>query len=368
MGAIAEIVRRHGAAYLERFGPSVPGRHRKALADIAACRTGELGTVVYACSSCGHRHRIGQSCGNRHCPSCQLDKAKAWLQKQIERLLPCAYFLITFTVPAALRRFVRAHQRICYGALFRASSDAIKLLAANPKWIGTAQPGFFGVLHTWGRALEYHPHIHYVVAGGGPGADGSTWMPARADFFVPDRALSKIYRARFRDAMKDAGLLDRIDPAVWKKDWVVRTKAVGDGRASLKYLAAYVFRVAIGDRRIVSHENGEVVFSYRRSGSRRWRRMRLGADEFLRRLLQHVLPAGFQKVRHYGFLSPQARPGLEAVRCLASLHAAEPFVLRSVQKAVGPAEPGHPQCSECGGNLHVVGVHRVRGRALFDTS
>jgi hypothetical protein len=366
--SLAEVVRRYGSAYLARFGTAVPREHRKVLHAIAACRTGELGTVVYACSSCGAQHRTGQSCGNRHCPTCHHHKSRQWLHDQQQRLLPCPYFLLTFTLPAELRRFVRRNQKLCYGALFDASSSAIRDLAAHAKWVGTPQPGFFGVLHTWGRTLEYHPHVHYVVPGGGPSADGSVWMPSRPDFFVPDRALSRIYRARFREAMREAGLLDEIDPAVWSQDWVVHTEAVGDGRAALKYLAAYVFRVAIGDHRIRSLDDGDVTFTYRKSGSRRWRPMRLEATEFLRRFLQHVLPSGFQKIRHFGFLSPRARSRFESVRWLATLHTGEPFVLKSVASAPSAPDPIRPHCADCGGELHVVAVLRRRGRALFDTS
>jgi len=320
MPTIADVLRRYGEAYLERFGPTMPAEHHKVLRAMMACRTGQLGTVYYACSSCGRTHAMGRSCGNRHCPTCQQGKTKAWLEKQTARLLPCPYFLLTFTLPAKLRRFVRAHQRACYAALFDASSGAIKRLAADPKYVGTKSPGFFGVLHTWGRTLEYHAHVHYVVPGGGPSDDGAQWLPSRADFFVPVRALSKIFRAKFRDAMKRAGLLAQIDPSVWRQDWVVHSQAVGDGRASLKYLAPYVFRVAISDRRIVSCDAGTVTFSYRKSGSRRWRKMTLCAMEFIRRFLQHVLPSGFQKVRHYGFTSPNSKQSIDAVRWVVTLH------------------------------------------------
>ncbi len=201
-------------------------------------------------------------------------------------------------------------------ALFEASSAAIKTLAADPKYVGTTQCGFFGVLHTWGRTLDYHPHVHYVVPGGGISEDGSQWLPSRADFFVPVRALSILFRAKFRDALERAGLLSEVDPAVWRQDWVVHSKAVGDGRASLKYLAPYVFRVAISDRRIVACEDGQVTFSYRRSGSNRWRKMTVDAFEFIRRFLQHVLPSGFQKVRHYRLPEPQ-QPGVDRDGALA---------------------------------------------------
>jgi hypothetical protein len=367
MPTVADIVRRTGASYLQRFGSAMPSQHRKVMAALAACRTGRLGTVVFACSGCGQRHHIGRSCGNRHCPTCQQDKGKAWFEQHAAQLLPAPYFLLTFTVPAELRSFVRSHQRIAYEALFRASSDAIRLLAADPKYVGTACPGFVGVLHTWGRTLTYHPHVHYLVAGGGPGDDGSRWLPSRADFFVPVKALSKIFRAKFRAALRHAGLADQIDPVAWQKDWVVHSQAVGDGRAALKYLAPYVFRVAISDQRIRSCDDAQVTFTWRRSGSRRMRSMALEPHEFLRRLLQHVLPRGFQKVRHYGFLSPNARHSLEKVRWLATLHARETFVLEATRTPVRAPCP-LLRCADCGGGMRVVRFMRFAGRALFDTS
>ena len=208
MPTVADVMRRYGPAYLERFGAAMPAEHKKVLNAMMACRTGQLGMVLYECTSCGHTHVMGRSCGNRHCPTCQQDKTRAWLETQTDRLLPCPYFLLTFTVPAALRDWIRSHQRVAYAALFEASSEAIKTLAADPKHVGAARCGFFGVLHTWGRTLEYHPHVHYVVPGGGLNADGTQWRPSHAHFFVPVRALSILFRAKFRDALKQAGLLD----------------------------------------------------------------------------------------------------------------------------------------------------------------
>jgi Putative transposase/Transposase zinc-binding domain len=263
MPTVADVLRRYGDGYLERFGAAMPAGHKKVLRAITACRTGRLGTVVYQRASCGTTHAMGRSCGNRHCPTCQQDKTKAWLETQSDRLLPCPYFLLTFTVPAALRDWVRSHQRVAYAALFEASSAAIKTLASNPKYVGSSRCGFFGVLHTWGRTLEYHPHVHYVVPGGALSEDGSQWLPSRPDFFVPVRALSILFRAKFRAALERAGLLSEVDPAVWRQDWVVHSHAAGDGPDSLKYLAPYVFRVAISNQRIVSCEDGRVTFSYR---------------------------------------------------------------------------------------------------------
>jgi len=370
MPTVADVLRRYGPEYLERFGAAMPAEHKKVLRAITACRTGRLGTVLYACAACGRTHAVGRSCGNRHCPTCQQDKTHAWLEKQLDRLLPCPYFLITFTLPAELRALARGHPRVVYAALFEASSEALRVLAADAKFIGTDRLGYVGVLHTWGRTLEYHPHVHYVVPGGGVSADGSCWLPSRADFFVPVRALSVVFRAKFRDILDREGLRNAADPAVWGRDWVVHSQAAGDGRASLRYLAPYVFRVAIGDHRIVSCDDGEVTFTYRRVGSNRPRKMTLEAPEFIRRFLQHVLPAGFQKVRHYGFLSPHSGIAWEAVRWLVTLFLGAVFALGAKEAggARGPTSASAPRCPACGGPMSVLGFAPAPVPAVFDTS
>jgi hypothetical protein len=205
------------------------------------------------------------------------------------------------------------------------------------------------------------------VPGGGLSADGSRWLPSRADFFVPVKALSPIFRAKFRDALDREGLLNQVDPAVWHRDWVVDARAAGDGRAALRYLASYVFRVAIGDHRIVSCDDGKVTFTYRRVGSNRPRKMTLEAQEFLRRFLQHVLPAGFQKIRHYGFLSPNSTTGFQAVLWLVTIWKGALFVLQG-KAAEEPAISPAPRCPACGGPLSLVGFVPVRAPVPFDTS
>jgi hypothetical protein len=368
MPTVAEVVRRYGPAYLERFGDAMPAAHVKVLRAIAACRTGELGTVLYRCEGCGRRHAVGRSCGDRHCPSCQRDKAEAWLAKQVDRLLPCPYFLVTFTVPSGLRDVARAHQRAVYAALFEASSAALRALAADPRYLGTDRLGFFGVLHTWGRTLEYHPHVHYVVPGGGLSRDGDRWLASRADFLVPVKALSLVFRGKFRDLLARGGLLEAVDPSVWREDWVVHCQPAGDGRESLRYLAPYVFRVAIGDHRIVACDDGRVTFTYRKVGSKRQRKMTLDAMEFLRRYLQHVLPSGFAKVRHYGFLSAASGVSLELVRWLIALWAGMTYLLRSGRDKQPAAPLGEPTCAACGGRLVRLGFVPAASASAFDTS
>jgi hypothetical protein len=326
---------------------------------------------VYRCERCQRTHQTGRSCGNRHCPTCQQHRTTSWLEDQTARLLPCPYFLLTFTLPASLRRFVRSHQRACYDAMFRASSATIRTLAADPKYVGSPDCGFFGVLHTWGRTLEYHPHIHYVVPGGAVSEDGTRWLPSRPDFFIPVKAASAIYRAKFRDEMRREGLLAQIPPGAWQEAWVVHSQAVGDGRRSLQYLAPYVFRVAIGDRRIVSVTDGpdgrgEVTFSYRKSGSRRWRGMTVTAEEFLRRFLQHVLPGGFQKIRHYGFAAAARRKNYDNVAWLVTLAAGLLYLLHPVQPKPARA-PREVLCPDCGAVMQIIAVLSAPPRGI-DTS
>lgn len=347
MGAISEIFRTFGPQYLQLYGEAIPQQHRNVIDAIVRCRTEQSGVAVYRCEQCEESHIVLRSCGNRHCPNCQYLKSQKWLQNQLERQLPGHHFLLTFTVPDQIRPFIRSHQRAAYGALFSASSGAIKKLASDPKHIGGDLPGFFGVLHTWGRQLHHHPHIHYVVPGGALSTQDGSWHPSRIDFYLPVRPLSAIYRAKFRDAMSDAGLLPLIPQEVWQLDWNVNCQAVGASGASLKYLAPYVFKVAISDSRIVKVEDRTVFFRYRRPHSRRLRTMALDALEFIRRFLQHVLPSGFMKVRYYGFLSPSCAVPLEKIRCLIELA----WGFRIVTPEVDIQLPAPMACPLCGGIL-----------------
>jgi len=221
-----------------------------------------------------------------------------------------AYFLLTFTVPEGLRTVARSHQRLIYHLLFRASAQAVQQLAQDGRWIG-GQTGMLGVLHTWGRSLVYHPHVHYLVPGGGLAADGR-WQPSRANV----KALSKLMRGKFRDALRqaDPAVFAEVPAQVWRQDWVVHCQPVGKGLNAVRYLAPYIFRVAISNRRIVRLAKGKVTFRYRATDTGALKTCSLPAEEFIRRFLQHVLPRGFVKVRYYGFLSPGQRPRLAALR------------------------------------------------------
>lgn len=226
--------------------------------------------------------------------------------------MPVTHFLVTFTLPEEFRRVARSNQKTVYSILFRATSEAVQKLAWDERF-GGGRVGMVGVLHTWTRALIYHPHVHYIVTGGGLSEKGE-WKRSRDDFLIPVRALSEIFRAKFRDLLKKTELFDQVDARVWKKEWVVHSEPVGSGEAAFKYLAPYVFRVAISNSRILKLEDGRVTFKYKESGTDQIKYATVSAEEFMRRFLQHVLPERMVKVRYYGLLSSVNRHLLKRVR------------------------------------------------------
>jgi hypothetical protein len=312
---VAEIFRRYGPAYREKFGERMPLRHRLAMAAIEQCRTEAMGGHVYHCEACDEALYSYHSCKNRHCPKCQNETAEQWLVEQQELLLPTPYFMVTFTLPAELKQLARSNQKIVYNILFRTSAAALQQLAQDPRFVG-GRIGMVGVLHTWTRDLSYHPHVHYLVPAGALAADGQRWLPARRDFLVHVRPLSVLFRAKFRDELQKTPLFERVPAETWTKDWVVHCQPVGSGVAALKYLAPYIFRVAISNNRILKLEDDQVTFRYKDSQTGETRHCPVTAEEFIRRFLQHVLPKGFVKVRYYGFFSHSNRQLLQTIRQL----------------------------------------------------
>lgn len=327
MFEVAEICRRHGDAYRAQY-QLLPSQAR-AMQDIEACRTAYFGGHLKQCDQCGGRSMLitpaaivpstprGQPAwGPRYCPKCHGDQTERWLGQQQTRLLPCPYFLVTFTLPAELRPLAFGNQKIVYGLLLRCAGAALQKLALNPRYVG-GRLGALAVLHTWTRALLYHPHVHLLVTGGGLSPDGQGWRSAKhSSYLMPVAALSVIFRAQFCAALKKAGLLEQVPRQVWKKDWVVHCQAAGQGRQVLNYLARYIFRVAITNSRLECIENGQVTFRYRDNRSQQLRRQTLTGGEFIRRFLLHTLPRGCAKVRYYGICSPTCRAQLEQARTL----------------------------------------------------
>jgi hypothetical protein len=305
-------------AYLERFGSAMPGRHREVLRKILACRSGALGGQLFACpDGHGFAYRY-HSCNDRHCPQCGQADADDWLARQKKRLLlPAPYFLVTFTVPEALRRLIRSHPQILLDLLFATSAQALQDLAANPRRLG-AQLGMLGVLHTWSRTLIFHPHIHYLVPAGGLSRDGRTWVAARKNYLVSVHALGWHHRTLFQERLKkeQPELFAQVPGKVWQRGWVVDSRAAGSGENALRYLARYVFKTATSNRLVARLPNGRLRWDYRESKTGQNQSISLEPLAWMARFLQHVLPAGFARVRTFGWLHPAAKVRGNRVRAL----------------------------------------------------
>lgn len=343
---VADILRLHGPAYRQahRLLPS----QQKVLEDLVRCRTAACGGQLYRCDHCGQEHYSYHSCRNRHCPKCHREQTERWLSHQRARLLPCAYYLLTFTLPGPIRSLAYAQQKALYGLLLSSAAAALQKLAWDPRYVG-GRLGMLAILHTWTRALLYHPHVHLLVSAGGLAKDRQHWVSARHPaFLVPGFALSKIFRGKFRAGLKKLGLLGQIPSAVWQQNWVVHCQHAGQGQKVLDYLARYVFRIAITHSRLERFEQGRVTFRYRDNRSQQLQRVNLSAEEFIRRFLLHVLPRGLVKVRSYGLLSANSTDPLEQARTLLALESSdaqpEPSPVPPNASISSPALRLCPQC------------------------
>ena len=379
---VAEVFRQVGDEYFAAYPASI--QQRRTVQDLVACRTAALGSHVRRCDACGHEEISYNSCRNRHCPKCQAGKQAEWHEAQCRNLLPVPYYHLVFTLPEALGPLALQNPRVLYGLLFRAASETLLTIAADPKHLG-ARIGFTAVLHTWGQTLLHHPHLHCVVPAGGLSPDGERWIAAREGFFLPVRVLSRLFREKYlaylRQAYDDgllilAGRLEGLSisrewqafaESLRRTEWVVYAKPpFGSPEQVLKYLARYTHRVAISNRRLVAIEHGEVAFRYKdyRHGSRP-RVMRLAATEFARRFLLHVLPRSFVRIRHYGLLANRSREEL-LQRSRQLLSAArpsppvdEPTAVPGMTGRTGPDPiPTPNQCPSChAGHMIVIGRH-----------
>ena len=356
---VATAVRQFGPAYAAHFGAAMPAGHRRALDDLAACRTAAMGGHVTQCDACGHEHFVYHSCRHRSCPSCHGVSTRAWLAARETELLPVPYFHVVFTLPAELRTLVRTHQRVLLGVLMQTAAESLQALAADPHFLG-GTVGLLAVLHTWTRTLGYHPHVHCLVPGGALAPDGVTWRRARGQYLVPVRALSVGFRGRFLTRCKRLLPQVVVPPSVWKTPWVVYAKPTVQGAdLVLRYLARYVHRTAITDARILRVDATTVTFRYQNATARAWRTMTLSGAEFLRRFLQHVLPRGFHKVSYYGFWRPRAAAvRLQWQQQRQSPRSPTPPVAQMSTDAVPSRvrSPSAPVCAQCGGGP----LHRTR--------
>lgn len=373
---VADVFREHGDEYLASYGATAA--QRKVLRAVQNCRTVALGGHVEACDRCGHQRIAYNSCRNRHCPKCQGPATARWLEARSAELLPVPYFHLVFTLPSALASLALQNPRAVYGLLLQAAAQTLLEVAANPRHLG-AEIGFLAVLHTWGQNLLHHPHVHCVIPAGGIAEGGSRWVRCRKGFFLPVRVLSRVFRGKFIEGLKrarargeltfhgqlsqlaEAGHFERLLDQAVRHDWVVFAKRpFGGPKQVLKYLARYTHRVAISNRRLVALRDGQVTFrwkDYARGG--RQRRMTLSTVEFIRRFLLHVLPTGFVKIRHYGFMANRDRAAKrDLCRRLLNMPAKLPadgrLTAPGEQLETTEQEPTR-RCPHCGeGRLRVI--------------
>lgn len=356
--SLAGVFRRWWHAYVGRYGgedgKKILPSHRAAAQAIMSCGTPERGGSLYTCADCGDQHFAWHTCGHRACPKCGHHDAEQWEARQKSKLLPVPYFMVTFTIPQELRKVFRSHQKLCYDLFFRETAGTLRDIGGDPARLG-AKLGFVGVIQTWTRELIYHPHIHYIVAGGGIAEDGSKCQWKRLndpEFLLPHYVLADRFRNRLREALKaaDFGLYLKIPPQVWNraalKHWVCDVKAVGSGAPAIGYLARYVTKTAIGSKQLRIEGEGKqskVLFDYKESDTGQLKTCRLEPFEFLRRFLQHVLPKRYRAVRSFGWMSPAAKKTFDRISLLLKGfdHRAPTFV----------SDPRYPKCRKCGGPM-----------------
>jgi hypothetical protein len=363
MVTLGEIFGRYGAQYRARFGQRMSPEHYQAMRAIEACRTEALGGHIYSCPACATTRYSYHSCRNRHCPRCQQNAAQSWLTQQQALLLPVPHFLVTFTLPASLRSIARREPRTLYTLLFRSSAAALQQLAQDPRFLG-GQIGMIGVLQTWTRDLRYHPHVHYLVPAVALAPDGQTWLVGQRSFLVHVRPLADLFRAKMPAALRQSGLYDEVSSETWKQAWVVDCRPIGSGQAALKYLAPYIFRVALSNNRIERNADDQVTFRYVERASGQTKRCTLCVEAFIGRFLQHVLPKGFVKVRYYGLFRLGNRKLLAQARAaLAVPLSAQETSLAAPAAQAGSATPVLVYCPSCGQLMQLVQTIPRRSRA-----
>ncbi len=345
MVELADILRRAGPAYRETFAGRMLPSHVRAMDEIVRCRTAALGGSLFRCDDCGSLDYSYHSCRNRHCPKCHHDQTERWLEKLRSRLLPCNYYLLTFTVPDQLWKRIRSHQRVAYSILLKQAAASVIALAGDRKW-GGGRPGILAVLHSWSRTLSFHPHVHLLVTAGGISADGAWLKPAHPRFLFPGYAASKIFRAKVRDAFRLADLDRDLDREAWAKPWTVHVKRAGNGQHVAEYLSRYIYRVAITNSRIEDFDGRIVTFRYIHSRTHETRRLALPVQNFIARFLQHVLPRRFTKVRYYGLFSPGCQERLDLARQLLEMDAPRQGEAALSSSNAGNREQTHPQLPE----------------------
>ena len=319
---VDRLVIRARESYRVRQGNRLLLSQDKALDDIGDCRTARMGGHRYRCAKCDETFWVYHACGNRACPACHGRDTREWLEKRKAQLLPCGYFHVVATVPASIRKAFLADQKTMYGLFMQTVAESVMDLARDARFVG-GTPGILMVLHTWTGELHYHPHVHLLVTAGGISDDGEHWHePKDRDFLAPVKALSKLIRRRFGEQLRKIrpDVHNALPPETWGNGWNTFCKPYGDGaEVVLRYLARYVFRIAFTNSRILDMEDEHIAFRYKDRATQQWRRCRLHDFDFLDRLLRHVLPKGFHKVRYYGLWHHSKKAQLQARRLLEAM-------------------------------------------------
>lgn len=339
---LAPILDQYHDAFQAKYGSRLLPGHLRAIDAISRCRTPEAGQLLVQCSCCGHTEWRPRSCGHRSCPQCQNHDTTLWLERQQEKLLPVEYFLATFTLPHELRFLAWDHQTLVYNLLFACASSTLKDFGVNLKNLGAAI-GMTAVLHTHNRRLEYHPHVHVVVPGGGVDKAKKQWKKKKSKYLFNEFALARVFRARFLEALTNAGL--GVPSSVPKK-WVVNCTRAGMGLSALKYLSRYLYRGVIGENNIVSNQDGNVTFRYLESRTGKTCCRTLKGEDFLWLVLQHVLPKGFRRARDYGFLHGNAKRLLRLVQLV--LH----VLIQTASRRLRPTF----MCPMCQAPMRILGI------------
>lgn len=353
---LADVINRYRPDLLAQYGHQMLPSHHRALDAIVQCRTHAIGTSVWHCDDCDHSRTVPLSCGHRHCPTCQNHESSQWIQRQLDKQLPANYFLVTFTIPRELRATVYQHQRLAYSFLFQSAVRSLKGFGKQTKRLD-GQTGMIAVLHTHNRKLDFHPHIHVLIPALAVNDDKGTIRQIGPKYLYNVKSLARVFRAKCLDAFTKA---DIALPVGIRDQWNVHCKPAGRGQQAIKYLARYLYRGVIDEHRILSMDANTVVFEYKSSVTGSMEKLELPAVEFLKRILNHVLPKGFQRCRAYGILHHNCAVLLRQIQLLLHVRLAPPDALENSTA---------PQCPKCKARMRLIEIWRAPlDKAQFGTA
>ncbi len=313
---LKSIIQEYKTALIKKHGDKLLLSQYKAMHSIERCRTAQSGQLYVQCKQCAHAHWTPLSCGHRFCPTCQNHEVNQWLDRQKQKLLPVEYFMVTFTLPAELRQLTWCNQKAIYQLFFANVVSTLKDFGLNPGKLD-GDTGFTAVLHTHNRKLDYHPHIHVVMPGGGINQKRRQWKKLKGKYLFNEFALARVFRARFLTALNKHNL--KIANTLPEK-WVANVQHVGKGLPALKYLSRYLYRGVISEKNIITNKAGKITFRYINSTTKKTQYRTLNGEDFLYLILKHVLPIGFRRVRDYGFLHSNAKKMLLLVQLILHIN------------------------------------------------